>query len=69
MRGWGRKGLGTGARGRGREAAKAVDVDYALLYGEDRSTAVVRVRKLASPSPGRLHDMRIWHPAYRLRDR
>ena len=30
MRGWGRDGLGTGARGRGREGAEGVDVDYAL---------------------------------------
>ena len=30
MRGWGRDGLGTGARGRGREGAEGVDVDHAL---------------------------------------
>jgi len=29
VRGWGRDGLGTGERGRGREGAEGVDVDYA----------------------------------------
>ena len=29
MRGWGRDGLGTGARGRGREGAEGVDVAFA----------------------------------------
>jgi hypothetical protein len=55
--------------GKGREGAEAVDVDYALLYGEDPSTAVVRVRKFGYPSPERIHDIRILHPEYRLPDR
>ena len=30
LQGWGRDGLGTGARGRGREGAEGVEVAYAL---------------------------------------